>query len=476
MASTADYQDLIPNNVNLRDNRKLLKALERWHPSFMEWWRDRGPVAFQENEIYLRTAVSVDSSGWAVYDYVRMPEYRWGIFLAPVKGERTIHFGDTIGGSAWDDVPGSFRNELRRLIVTQGDTEPGSVEQQRALSLIAPSLYDLRNLFQVNVEEARHLWAMVYLLHNFFGRDGRDEAEDMLARCSGDADSPRILSTFNDPIDDWLDFFCFATFTDRDGKYQLGSLAESAFTPLSQSTRFMLTEEAHHLFVGETGVTRTLRRTAQLMKENESGDVKPAGGIPISIVQKYINYWYSASLDLFGSEDSTNAANYFSHGLKGRFNEANRRLYPDPTAREGEYLFERFSPEKKKVETVEIPVRRAMNAILRDAYIADCVKVCARWNKALVREECPVGVQLPSVHFNRRVGAYSEANFSPDGMIIDDAEWEKRCDEWLPTAADREYVRGAMVPVTERGQFANWIAPPARGIHGKPIEFEYVRL
>ncbi len=476
MASAADYQDLIPNNVNLRDNRKLLKALERWHPSFMEWWRDRGPVAYQENEIYLRTAVSVDSSGWAVYDYVRMPEYRWGIFLAPVKGERTIHFGDTIGELAWDDVPGSYRNELRRLIVTQGDTEPGSVEQQRALSLIAPSLYDMRNLFQVNVEEARHLWAMVYLLHNFFGRDGRDEAEDMLARCSGDADSPRILSTFNDPIDDWLDFFCFATFTDRDGKYQLGSLAESAFTPLSQSTRFMLTEEAHHLFVGETGVARTLRRTAQLMKENESSDVTPAGGIPIPIIQKYINYWYSASLDLFGSEDSTNAANYFAHGLKGRFNEANRRLHPDPTAREGEYDLERYNPEEGRVETVVIPMRRAMNAVLRDAYMNDCTKVMARWNKALEQEGCPARVKLPSVHFNRRVGAYAEAYFDPEGNIISEAEWNKRRDEWLPTPEDREYVRGVMVPVTERGKFANWIAPPARGIHGRPIEFEYVRL
>ncbi|HEU4929773.1 MAG TPA: benzoyl-CoA 2,3-epoxidase subunit BoxB, partial [Candidatus Krumholzibacteria bacterium] len=293
-----DYKDLIPNNVNLKENPKLLRALERWHPRFLEWWRDQGPVVHQENEIYLRTAVSVDSTGWAVYDYVRMPEYRWGIFLAPVKSERQIHFGDYIGAECWEDVPGEHRNELKRLIVTQGDTEPGSVEQQRRLALSAPSQYDMRNLFQVNVEEARHLWAMVYLLHSYFGKDGRDEAEEMLERRSGDPDTPRLLSTFNDPIDDWLDFFCFATYTDRDGKYQLGSLAESAFTPLSRTTRFMLTEEAHHLFVGETGLARTIRRTAQLMKENESEDVRPYGGIPLDIIQRYINYWYSVSLDL----------------------------------------------------------------------------------------------------------------------------------------------------------------------------------
>jgi len=476
MSSPADYQELIPNNVDLKSNRKLLKALERWHPGFMEWWRDRGPVAYQENDIYLRTAVSVDTSGWAVYDYVRMPEYRWGIFLAPIKGERLMHFGDTIGASCWEDVPGEFRNELRRLIVTQGDTEPGSVEQQRALSLTAPSLYDLRNLFQVNVEEARHLWAMVYLLHNYFGRDGRDEAEDMLARCSGDADSPRILSTFNDPVEDWLDFFCFTTYTDRDGKYQLGSLAESAFTPLSQTTRFMLTEEAHHLFVGETGLGRTLKRSAQLMNEKEGDDVTRYGGIPIDIVQKYMNYWYSVSLDLFGSEDSTNAANYFAHGLKGRFNEANRRLYPDPTAREEMYTYETFNPDSGRLEMHDIPMRRAMNAVLRDAYVRDCERAVARWNKMLEQEGCPQRVRLASPRFHRLVGSFSQSKFDPDGNLLSEAEWEARQHEWLPTDEDRAYVSGVMIPVTEPGKFANWIAPPARGIHGQPIEFEYVRL
>jgi benzoyl-CoA 2,3-dioxygenase component B len=163
------------------------------------------------------------------------------------------------------------------------------------------------------------------------------------------------LSTFNDPIDDWLDFFCFATYTDRDGKYQLGSLAESAFTPLSRTTRFMLTEEAHHLFVGETGLARTIRRTAQLMRESESEDVRPHGGIPLDIIQRYINYWFSVSLDLFGNEDSSNAAAYFAHGLKGRYNEANRKLYPDATGKEGAYRFAVVDDEGGQVKDHEIP-------------------------------------------------------------------------------------------------------------------------
>src|SRR3546814_2315729 len=93
---------------------------------------------------------------------------------------------------AWQEVPGEYRGVLRRLIVTQGDTEPASVEQQRLLGQTCPSLYDLRNLFQVNVEEGRHLWAMVYLLQAHFGRDGREEAEELLQRRSGNDDKPRI--------------------------------------------------------------------------------------------------------------------------------------------------------------------------------------------------------------------------------------------------------------------------------------------
>lgn len=463
----------IPNNVNLSDNKRLQRALEQWQPNFLQWWMDMGPEGFQQDHIYLRTAVSVEPGGWAHFDYVKMPEYRWGIFLAPPV-ERTIHFGDHIGEPIWNEVPGEFRKELRRIIVTQGDTEPASVEQQRLLGKTAPSLYDLRNLFQVNVEEGRHLWAMVYLLHQFFGRDGREEAEDLLTRRSGNPDTPRILGAFNKPIDDWMAFFCFTMFTDRDGKYQLAALAESGFDPLARSTQFMLTEEAHHLFVGETGVGRIVKRTGELMKQARSNDVRALGGIPLDIIQKYINEWYSASLDLFGGEDSSNAATFFGAGLKGRYKESDPDRYRDHVALDGAYELE-VADEAGGLRREEIPLRRAMNALLRDAYIEDCERALSRWNEFLEAEGVSERLALPSPRFNRNIGIYAGHYYDPQGRPVKSDEFERRKSEWFPTKEDYAYVRSLMHPVYEPGKMANWIAPPARGINGKPVEYEYVR-
>ena len=174
----------------------------------------------------------------------------------------------------------------------------------------------------MNVEEGRHLWAMVYLLHRYFGRDGREEAEEMLARRSGNPDKPRILQAFNQPCEDWLSFFAFTQFIDRDGKYQLAALAESGFAPLRRTTRFMLTEEAHHLFVGETGIGRIARRSRPARAgQAKDGDVRKLGGIPFDVIQRSINFWFSYGLDLFGSEISSNTSDWFAAGLKGRFRE-----------------------------------------------------------------------------------------------------------------------------------------------------------
>src|SRR6202171_5779211 len=253
-ATAIDYDGLIPNNVNLGADPRVKRALESWHPGYINWWQDMGPEGFQQSMVYLRTAVSVDAKGWAKFDYIKMPEYRWGILLAPAVEDRKIAFGVHKGEPVWQEIPGEYRAMLRRLVVIQGDTEPASVEQQRHLGKTAPSLYDMRNLFQVNVEEGRHLWAMVYLLQNYFGRDGRDEADDLLRRRSGSADAPRMLGAFNEATPDWLSFFMFTTFTDRDGKMQLPPPAQCGLDPLSRTCRFMLTEEAHHMYVGETGV------------------------------------------------------------------------------------------------------------------------------------------------------------------------------------------------------------------------------
>src|SRR5713101_1132657 len=330
---SVNYSERIPNNVGLSENRRLQRALEAWQPNYMRWWQELGPEGALDYDVYLRTAISVETDGWANFGYVKMPDYRWGIFLATPEAGRTIAFGDHRGEPAWQEVPGEYRSALRRLIVTQVDTEPASVEQQRHLGRTCPSLYDLRNLFQINVEEGRHLWAMVYLLHAYFGRDGREEAEQLLERHSGDPDKPRILGTFNEPITDWLSFFMFTYFTDRDGKYQLKSLAESAFDPLSRSCRFMLTEEAHHMFVGDTGIARVIKRTLEVMKELGTDDpetIRRAGAIDLPTLQRYLNFWFSSSLDLFGSESSSNAASYFASGLKGRPDESQ---YEDHIAR-----------------------------------------------------------------------------------------------------------------------------------------------
>lgn len=466
--------DIIPNNVDLDSNRKLQKALVAWQPRFLEWWNDMGPRGYQQDMVYLRTAVSVESSGWAHYDYVRMPEYRWGIFLTPNDPNRTIGFGDQMGKPAWQQVPGEYRKELRRLIVTQCDTEPASVEQQRLLGDTAPSLYDMRNLFQVNVEEGRHLWAMVHLLHEYFGRDGREEAEDMLMRRSGDVDSPRILEAFNKPIDDWLAFFCFTMFTDRDGKCQLGALAESAFDPLSRATRFMLTEEAHHLFVGDTGIGRVVRRTIELMAQREDRDVTQLGGIPLTLLQKYINEWYSASMDLFGSEDSSNSATYFSAGLKGRFGETNGKTYEDHVALET-YRDLKWM-EEGRLTNHEIPMRRAMNLELADSYRKDCSSALNRWNKFLEEAGLADRLYLPELSFNRKVGVFSEHDYDVSGNPVAHNDFASGCVEWLPSEADKAYVKSLMVPCLEPGKFANWIAPPRKGIQSNPIEFPYVQF
>ncbi len=465
----SELDSRIPNNVDLSGDPRLQRALLRWQPAFLDWWREMGPADFQADEIFLRTAVSVEPSGWSHFDFVRMPEYRWGIFLAPPEPDRRIGFGDFAGQPVWQEVPGEFRTDLRRLIVTQGDTEPASVEQQRRLGNTAPSLYDLRNLFQVNVEEGRHLWAMVYLLHSFFGRDGREEADALLTRSSGDADRPRILQAFNEPCDDWLNFYLFTMFTDRDGKYQLLSLAESAFDPLSRTTRFMLTEEAFHMSVGETGVGRIVERTAELLTSGFE-DPRSAGAFDLPLLQRHINFWFSVSLDLFGGEISSNAAHYFGSGLKGRAREKNHR---DHAALDGVYEFE--AAENGSLARREAPLRNAMNEVLRDEYLRDCERGLARWNRILEAAGLPDRLTLPHRRFHRRIGIHADHRFDPSGALLTEAEWERGRNAWLPTEADREFVTSLMQPVTEPGKMAHWIAPPRSGVDGKPLAFEYVR-
>ena len=473
--STIDYSQKIPNNVNLSEDRTLQRALEGWQPNFLNWWGDVGPTGSSDYEVYLRTAVSVDPQGWAQFGYTKMRDYRWGIFLNPGDANRDIHFGDHKGEKAWNDVPGEYRANLRRIIVTQGDTEPASVEQQRHLGLTAPSMYDLRNLFQINVEEGRHLWAMVYLLHKHFGRDGREEAEALLVRRSGDQNNPRILGAFNEETPDWLSFFMFTYFTDRDGKFQLCALAESAFDPLARTTKFMLTEEAHHMFVGESGISRIVQRTCQVMNEQKTDDVarlRAAGVIDLPTIQRYLNFHYSVTIDLFGADESSNAATFYSTGLKGRYEEGKRS---DDHQLRGQ-TYKVLQLLDGKLSEKEVPMLNALNEVLRDDFITDSVAGVQRWNRVIDKAGIAFKLSVPHKAFHRNIGALSAVKISPDGRVVSDAEWKANQDRWLPSDEDRAYVASLMGRVVEPGKFANWIAPPALGINRQPVNFEYVRF
>jgi benzoyl-CoA 2,3-dioxygenase component B len=470
-----NYSEKIPNNVNLSEDRTLQRALEAWQPNFVGWWDDMGPEGTTDHEVYLRTAVSVDPQGWAQFGYTKMRDYRWGIFLNPGEKDRKIHFGDHKGEAAWNDVPGEYRANLRRIIVTQGDTEPASVEQQRHLGLTAPSMYDLRNLFQINVEEGRHLWAMVYLLHRFFGRDGREEADALLERRSGQEDNPRILQAFNEQTPDWLSFFMFTYFTDRDGKFQLCALAESSFDPLARTTKFMLTEEAHHMFVGESGVSRVIARTCQVMNELKTDDPKKlraAGVIDLPTIQRYLNFHFSVTIDLFGADESSNAATFYSTGLKGRYEEGKRT---DDHLLKGQ-TYKVLTVANGQLVEKEVPMLNALNEVLRDDFIKDSVAGVERWNKVIDKAGIPFRLKVPHKAFHRNIGALAGAKVSPEGQVVSEAEWNARKNDWLPSAEDRAFVTSLMGRVVEPGKFANWIAPPVMGINRQPVDFEYVRF
>jgi len=477
-AMDVNYDTQIPNNVGLGSDRKVLKALEKWHPGYLDWWNKLIPQNFQDSMVYLRTAVSVDPKGWAKFDYVKMPEYRWGVLLAPQVEDRRIPMGEHAGEAAWQEVPGEYRNMLKRLIVIQGDTEPGSVEQQRFLGLTAPSLYDLRNLFQVNVEEGRHLWAMVYLLQKYFGKDGREEADELLRRSSGSDEAPRMLGAFNEETPDWLSFFMFTYFTDRDGKMQLESLAQSGFDPLSRTCRFMLTEEAHHMFVGESGVSRVIQASCEAMNKAgitdpfDIGKVRELGVIDLPTIQKKLNLHYSLSLDLFGQEVSTNAANAFNSGIKGRYME--HRIDDDHQLKDNTYTVRNVVDGK--IVTEEVPALTAINMRLRDDYIRDASGGVGRWNKLISKLGIEFTFELPHEAFHRQIGVFSAIKANPQGEILTSEQWSAGVDDWIPTKADGDYITSLMKPCYGVGEYASWIAQPKVGIDNKPGDFEFVKL
>jgi benzoyl-CoA 2,3-dioxygenase component B len=225
--------------------------------------------------------------------------------------------------------------------------------------------------------------------------------------------------------------------------------------------------------VGETGVGRIIERACTLMKQDPNGDARAQGGIDLATIQRYVNYWFSYSLDLFGSEISSNAADFFASGLKGRWKEDQ---YEDHRALEGSLRLAQVRDGALSDE--DVPLRNAMNEVLRQEYVADCQRVVDRWNREISKAGLDESwfIRLPSTRFHRRQGIYANLPFDLQGNLIDSLSWQSRLRQWLPTPEDRAYVASLMHPVYQPGQMANWIAAPKRGINGQPVDWEYVRL
>jgi benzoyl-CoA 2,3-dioxygenase component B len=235
----------------------------------------------------------------------------------------------------------------------------------------------------------------------------------------------------------------------------------------------MLKEEAHHMMVGTTGIDRIVQRTVDVMREHDTEDVGGLGAIPLPMLQKYLNFHYSVSLDLFGGETSTNVANYYTAGLKGRWLEDRRK---DDHLLAGNSMMVDSLSEDGMIGQTEVSALVGLNTDLRREYISDCQGGVKRWNRILEEAGVKSRFKLPHIAFNRKVGAFAGIEASPDGEQLSAQEWQHRSSAWLPTDVDKTYVRSLMRPVHERGKIAAWIAPPRNGINGQPFDYDYVHL
>ena len=229
------------------------------------------------------------------------------------------------------------------------------------------------------------------------------------------------------------------------------------------------------MFVGESGVARTIQRTCEAMqqlKTDDSARLRAAGVIDLPTIQRYLNFHFSVTIDLFGADQSSNAATFYSTGLKGRYEEG--KLADDHLLKGDTYPV--LSIDGGKIVTNEIPALLAINERLRDDYIKDSIGGVQRWNKVIEKAGLEFRLGVPHKAFNRKIGTFSDVRVSPEGHVISEAEWTQQHRNWLPTSEDRAFVASLMGRVTEPGKFANWIAPPALGINKQPVDFEYVRF
>ncbi len=309
-----------------------------------------------------------------------------------------IQFGHYKGRRKWENlrqVPTQqIRDALLNMVVYQGDTEFASVEQQRHLFESAPTDWDRRALTRVMIEEMRHGWQMCALLIEHFGASGKVEAQKMLERRA--FENKRLLGSFNEDVDNWLDFFTYTDFVDRDGKFQLQMLKYSAFAPLGRSTSYMLREEAFHMGTGNDG----LRRVVQ------------AGVIPGWLIQKYLNKWISTSHDLFGTDHSSSAHWSYVWGVKGRYDEPKNETAPDLDD---------------------------INDYNRALYHDEVAGLIDRFNACLAPGNEPL--YAPHIKFNRAIGRWAGQKFhARTGEPLGDREYEQHLKDYLPGDEDKKML------------------------------------
>jgi len=319
-----------------------------------------------------------------------------------------IEFGHFKGQRKWPTVmhipTQQIRDALQNLIVYQGDTEFASVEQQRSLLTNAPSDYDLLSIMRVMAEEMRHGWQMAYLLVDHFGDEGKREAQKLLERRA--EEGKRLLGSFNERVDDWLDFFTYTEFIDRDGKFQLKMLSTSAFHPLARSMGPMLKEESYHLGTGNNGLLRILKE----------------GVIPPEMVQKFFNKWVPTAFDLFGTDHSSSAHWAYEWGLKGRFDERENQADAD---------------------------RAALNDASRGLYRDEICRLVERMNQLIPDRER--WLYIPPLNFNRRIGQFARQCFDVHGEALSPEAYPAYLASVTPSTADRAWLAGVC-------KEPNWIA------------------
>lgn len=322
-----------------------------------------------------------------------------------------ISFGYYKGRPKWENLrqipTQNMRDALMNLIVYQGDTEFASVEQQRFLLESAPSDWDRNAMTRVMIEEMRHGWQMCALLIEFFGDTGKVEAQKMLERKA--YENKRLLGSFNEKIDNWLDFFAFTDFVDRDGKFQLQMLKYSGFAPLGRSMSYMLKEEAFHMGTGNTGLAR----------------IAHAGIVPGWLLQRYLNKWISSAYDLFGTDHSSSAHWAYVWGLKGRYDELKNPTDPDLDD---------------------------LNDYNRHLYRDECADLVKKISNA--RKSGAEPLYCPNIKFNRNIGQWKGQYFHPQtGEPVEEKEYKQQLDTWLPTADDHKLLLDIIA--SEKA----WIAP-----------------